>query len=189
MKDFRSDFSEGGKRVSWQAWDESTTEKLHIQKTNEGFSIMSTTGGKGSFSMTYEITCDHDWRVKTCRIAIDGTGKVLELVSDSSGKWSGTNGAIPNEAGAIDIDISITPFTNTLPIRRLHLAEGESAEISVVYITVPDLRLSLERQRYTCLAPYKRYRFESLDGDFTRDIEVDEYGLVTLYPDLFRRIS
>jgi hypothetical protein len=32
------------------------------------------------------------------------------------------------------------------------------------------------------------YRFEALSSDFTQDIEVDENGLVTNYPELFKRI-
>ena len=43
-------------------------------------------------------------------------------------------------------------------------------------------------QRYTCLAPLKRYRYESIDSDFTREIEVDSRGLVVTYPGLFRRL-
>jgi hypothetical protein len=44
---------------------------------------------------------------------------------------------MPQLGGAIDIDISITPFTNTLAIRRLNLRRGQSEEIIAVYIRVP----------------------------------------------------
>ena len=42
------------------------------------------------------------------------------------------------------------------------------------------------QQRYTNLGG-GRYRFESLDDDFTADLTVDEAGLVVDYPGLFRR--
>ena len=46
------------------------------------------------------------------------------------------------------------------------------------------------RQRYTKLDPAgRRYRYESVDSDFTRDIEVDEHALVVTYPGLFRRLE
>ena len=86
-----------------------------------------------------------------------------------------------------DIDIAVTPFTNTLPIRRLNLEVGEAAEIDVVYVTVPDLTLSPAPQRYTRLDD-RIYRFESLDSGYTADITVDDHGLVTDYPGLFRRV-
>jgi uncharacterized protein len=95
---------------------------------------------------------------------------------------------LPQLAGAIDIDISITPFTNTLPIRRLRLQTGQSQEILVAYVQLPGLAVTTDRQRYTCREPDRRYRYESLDGDFTREIEVDGHGLVVTYPGLFRRV-
>ncbi len=88
-----------------------------------------------------------------------------------------------------------TAFTNTLPIRRLGLQPGESAELSVAYIDVPTLGVTPARQRYGCLARSAeegRYRYESLPsaalpGGFTDDLLVDADGLVVDYPKLFRR--
>ena len=56
------------------------------------------------------------------------------------------------------------------------------------YIQLPELTVTTDRQRYTCLDPNRRYRYESLDSDFTREIEVDGDGLVVTYPGLFRRV-
>lgn len=87
------------------------------------------------------------------------------------------------------MDLAVTPFTNTLPIRRLGLRAGESADILAAYVSPPDMSVTASRQRYTCLEPGRLYRYRSLDGDFARDIEVDRDGLVVDYPDLFRRIA
>lgn len=82
----------------------------------------------------------------------------------------------------------MTPFTNTLAIRRLGLKVGESAEIKVAYILVPELSLRAASQRYTRVAD-RLWRFEALDIDFTADITVDEGGFVMDYPGLFRRAA
>ena len=89
--------------------------------------------------------------------------------------------------GAIDIDVTATPFTNTLPIRRLKLKKNQSQEIVVVYVKVPELEVSTQLQRYTCLIADKRYCFEQVDYEFVEEIDVDENGLVLTYPGLFRR--
>jgi hypothetical protein len=89
----------------------------------------------------------------------------------------------------VDVDLPITPFTNTLPIRRLGLRAGEHAEIPVVYVHSPALTLEVDRQIYTCLAPLHRYHYAAADGSFSREIEVDARGLVLTYPGLFRRRS
>jgi hypothetical protein len=112
----------------------------------------------------------------------------IELYCDGGGSWSDDSGARDEFRGAIDVDISATPFTNTLPIRRLKLGTMQSADINTVYINLPELRVTTDAQRYTCLDPGRLYRYESLGGDFVRDIEVDSDGLVVTYPGLFRRI-
>jgi hypothetical protein len=111
-----------------------------------------------------------------------------KLTTDGAGSWTDGSGApLAHLSGAIDVDLSASPFTNTLPIRRLLLAQGRSADILVAYIAFPELTVAIDRQRYTCLEPDRSYRFESLDSDFSRDIEVDGDGLVVTYPGLFRR--
>ena len=96
--------------------------------------------------------------------------------------------------GCFDVDIGITPATNTLPIKRLKLRAEESRDIVVAYVPLPDqikgdfLPLRAE-QRYTCLAPEHRYRYEGLFRAFTAELEVDAAGLVLYYPDTFRRVA
>jgi hypothetical protein len=139
--------------------------------------------------VSYALQCDADWRVRWVHISVIGEGREIELVSDGTGNWTDVAGcALPGLEGAVDIDLTITPFTNTLPIRRLNLKAGEKAEIDVAYVTFPDLTLTRERQIYTCVAPLERYRFETADGAFIRDIDVDDAGLVVTYPGLFQRV-
>jgi hypothetical protein len=102
---------------------------------------------------------------------------------------------VPELEGCVDVDISATPFTNTLPIRRLGLEPGESAELRVAYVDVPELAVGPARQRYEYLeerAGGGLYRFEAppieaLPSGFTAQIPVDVDGLVIDYPGLFRR--
>ena len=63
-------------------------------------------------------------------------------------------------------------------------------DISVVFIGVGEMRVWVERQRYTRLGSHPDgglYRFEALDGEFTATLPVDADGLVLDYPGLFRR--
>lgn len=49
------------------------------------------------------------------------------------------------------VDISESPFTNTLPNRRLGLAPEDSASIQGAYFDGADPQPWPEAQRYTCL--------------------------------------
>jgi hypothetical protein len=88
----------------------------------------------------------------------------------------------------MDVDIMITPFTNTLPIRRLNLRVGEAQGIAVAYVRVPNLALSRVEQRYICLSLDQSgglYRYESPESGFSANLKVDTDGLVLDYPDIF----
>jgi uncharacterized protein len=67
------------------------------------------------------------------------------------------------------------------------LRTGESADLRVVYIILPDFTITIDPQRYVCLEEGRRYRYQSLDSDFVREIDIDADGLVVTYPGLFRR--
>ena len=97
----------------------------------------------GSWSWRYEIELD-DWITK--RVSV-GT---LALEHGDDG-WTVDGASRPDLAEAVDVDIVLTPFTNTLPIRRLPLHIGHTADITVASIDVETLDVQPDHQRYTRL--------------------------------------
>ena len=76
----------------------------------------------------------------------------VELFPDGEGNWATADGQTVGYLGGCEyVDIAETPYTNTLPIRRLGFASGESADISVAYLDGAELQPWSEPQRYTCL--------------------------------------
>jgi hypothetical protein len=183
------------REVMWAPWEGPGLEHLRLLTTKvevvaNGLVIGLEAGLP--FRIGYEILCDSRWRVREIRAAAPDSGRpVLELLADGEGRWKGGGGEPVAELdGCIDVDISATPFTNTLPIRRLGLEPGESEELAVAYVRVPELLVGPERQRYGCLeaqADGGLYRFEALPSGFTAKLPVDAEGLVIDYPGLFRR--
>lgn len=139
----------------------------------------------------YVARCDPEWRIRGIHVSVARPGtdsRELRLRSDGNGHWTDADGTeLTAFDGCIDIDISATPFTNTLLIRRLDLKPGQVEPIRVLFIHVPTLEIEPWDQRYTGLAP-DRVRYESIGSDFIRELEVDDDGLVVTYPGLFRRI-
>jgi hypothetical protein len=167
-------------------------EHLVLREDEDGIRADSLVIGQADgepLAARYSIVCIGEWRTRAVAVTLVGQGERVQISSDGAGNWRDASGD-PIEVlnGAFDVDITATPFTNTLPLRRLGLGAGESADILVAYIDVPSLTVTADPQRYTCLEPMRRYRFESLDSDFAREIEVDEHGLVVLYPGLFKRV-
>lgn len=140
------------------------------------------------FGCSYAVRCDARWRVRRVRLRVAGGAQLL-LRADGEGHWSGVDGdPLPGLDGCIDIDITGTPFTNTLPIRRLGEALRERQEIVVAYITLPQASVAPSRQAYTALGA-GRYLFESLSDAFRAEIATDADGLVVDYPGLFKRLN
>jgi hypothetical protein len=187
--------------VLWAPWDAPGLEHLRLEIGAASISadgaIITVFEGE-VFRASYQIVCDAAWRVRQMRIVMSHPAAIaLDLRADDDGHWSNMSGApLPALDGCIDVDFAATPFTNTLPIRRLGLQPGESAEVGVVYIDAPSLEVTPVRQRYTCLesgADGSRYRFEALPyaalpGGFSAELSVDAAGLALDYPPLFRRV-
>lgn len=184
--------------VFWSDWDTRGLQHLHLAQQGKEIiaigTILSYTDENIPFHATYRILCDKQWIVRSVTLACHHNNSApIELKADGKGHWTDAQGvAIPFLNGCIDIDISATPFTNTLPIRRLSLREGEVADIQVVYFKVPEMTFESVEQRYTYLEQTDAgalYRYDGLVSNFRADIPVDQDGLVLDYPPLFRRIE
>lgn len=146
---------------------------------------------EGPVRLRYRLDASADGRTRLVEVEADGDAdRSVRLIAEPDGGWSDDSGTtMPALDGCVDVDISTSPLTNTLPIRRLDLVPGESANITVVYIDVPTLTVSAATQRYTCLFVEDErsgYRYES--GTFSADLVVDPHGLVLDYADLWQRL-
>jgi uncharacterized protein len=137
----------------------------------------------------YRLVCDREHRTRELDVSQPADGLRLSLRADGEGRWADEAGrTLPELDGCIDVDVAITPLTNTLPVRRLGLRPGEASDVRVVYVEVPGLRVRPARQRYHCLRAddaSTSYRYES--GDFSAELTFDAQGFVRSYGDLWVR--
>ena len=183
--------------VWWTPLQETGLEHLHLVEDDTGVVADGLVLGiehATPFRLWYQVRADSGWSVRECLLQVGGDkGQALHLYSDGLGHWTDAAGAACSTLdGCLDVDISRTPFTNTLPVRRLALAPGQSADLLVVYITIPDLSVRPAQQRYTCLSRTTSgglYRYEGLDSGFTAELPVDAQGLVVDYPGIWKRVD
>ncbi|HEV2128210.1 MAG TPA: putative glycolipid-binding domain-containing protein [Thermomicrobiales bacterium] len=182
------------REVIWQAEGGIGQEHLTLSDRQgvivaDSFAIVKP--GPTPLRVRYQVVLDEHWVVRGVAITTEiahGSPTVIELRSDGKGNWTNSDGSpLPQLDGCIDIDISSTPFTNTLPIRRLDLREGQSEMVHAVYVNVETLRIEAWEQRYTRVDA-GTVRYESATSGFQRDLDVDEDGLVRNYPGLFTRV-
>jgi hypothetical protein len=182
--------------VIWSPLGEPGLEHLKLLETEDSIyadGLIIAIDKHTPLRVHYQLRCDAGWRVRSLRVASAGDPpQLIELETDGAGHWADVVGnSLPSLDGCIDVDISVTPFTNTLPIQRLGLKPGETAEILVAYIAVEAMEMRPMRQRYTCieLGPDSaRYKYESVESGFTAELTVDADGLVIEYSQLWRMV-
>lgn len=181
--------------VCWREWNGEGREHCACRLDAAGLTLEGVVAvtQEGLHGVHYLVRTDAAFRTREVRVAFVG-GPTLHMEADGEGDWRHAAGGhpLPDLQGCVDVDIRVTPATNTLPIRRLGLAIGESRDIAVAYVPLPegagDLRPRRVMQRYTRLDGPGRYRYEGLDSGFVAEIEVDAAGLVLDYPGVFRRL-
>jgi uncharacterized protein len=143
------------------------------------------------FRIGYEVKLDSQWAVQEVFVTdLLQSKPVVHLLSNGEGQWRNKEGTHLAELnGCIDIDFTLTPFTNTLPIHRLQWEEGATYQIQVVYITHPTFEIYPAKQTYTCLfINDENMRFHFKMNNFEREITVNREGFVIDYPELFENV-
>ena len=138
--------------------------------------------------ISYEVVCDDEWHTREARVLQVSAGEQRELqIEVAAGEWTVNGKAMPELHGCLDIDLSATPSTNTLPLRRLKLQRGESLPVTAAWVRFPSLEIATLQQTYKRLDE-TRYLYESATG-FTAQIRVDASSVVFDYPGVWTRVA
>lgn len=134
----------------------------------------------------YSIQCTPVWETRHVDLEVRRDGELTHTsLTVQDGTWLRDGVAVEGVRGLVDVDLSISPASNTLPIRRLGLAVGQSATVTSAWVSFPTLLIQPLTQRYTRTGTYA-YRYESDSGAFRAELEVDELGLVQRYGPYWR---
>jgi hypothetical protein len=179
--------------VLWRRVNKPGIEHCTLSQTEEYYRFNGTALSAINLvplQVQYQIQCDKGWRTQKVEVEtyLGPSKGELKIHVDGQQHWWIGDAEMPDLRGCIDIDLGITPATNTLPIRRLRLQAGGRAEITAAWIGFPKLTVQALAQRYTRLEE-ACYRYESLASGFTVEIVVDEFGMVTGYPGVWERVA
>ena len=132
--------------------------------------------------LDYRIVCDAAWRTISARVtgSIDTTPIDVAIGADAARTWTFNGRSCADLRGCDDIDLSFSPATNLLPIRRLQLAVGARAAVRAAWLRLPSVTLEPLEQTYERLT-LSQYRYESGNGSFAAVLETNAAGLVTVY--------
>ena len=178
-------------RARWRRLDVPGREEACIEHTATGWRLsgeLDVEEAGLAARLRYVIECDPEWLTRSALVEGDAGGASIRfsLAADGAGQWTRDAAPLPDLSGALDVDLGFTPATNTLPIRRLALAVGESAPVRSAWLRFPELRLEPLEQTYTREAE-QTFRYRALvDGEpFVARLDTDVFGRVIRYEGLW----
>jgi hypothetical protein len=176
--------------VTWHAVEYPSIENCEIHIDDHGLRAVSAIEGifrNEPFTVQYVLSTDEHFATRMLLLKANYCSTVwtISLLNDKS-VWYMNEEPHTEFRGCAEVDIATTPFTNTLPVRRLSLDVGEEQEIRVIYFDLFEGAIKALSQKYRRLSE-NTYHYENIPNDFEADIEVDTNGLVLNYPGLFYR--
>jgi hypothetical protein len=176
--------------ILWQDLETGALDRCRLEAGPDGLRLSGVvlTAAHGTpLDVRYLVETGPGGLTRRVELELDGGAVRRVLLADGAGRWRWEGGPeLAGVAGALDVDLTVTPATNTLPIRRLGLEVGQAAELLMAWVQFPGLEVVGSAQRYQRLAP-DRWRFSA--GDFTAELLVDPDGLVLDYGGLFRSLA
>jgi len=195
--------------VAWVKDDPFGVEFAEIALARQHLSADGVAIGAGPipYRLDYILETAPGFVTSRLRVSSRGEGwrRTLDLRRSAAGVWS----VIANEegdldlpsaggdpltlTGSLDCDLGLSPVTNLMPVLRHDLLSGGGpVELTTAWVSVPDLSVRLDRQRYAFLragSDHRVIRYEATDGTFAADITLDTDGIVIDYPGIARRLS
>ncbi len=172
--------------VLWRRLDQPGHESARLSFQHSSWHLTGTAvfaDNQEPCRLDYVVICDAGWHTVSGRVAgWVGTKIVeIELSVDDARRWRLNGTECPDVADCVDLDLSFSPSTNLLPIRRLSLAIGQEAEVRAAWLRFPSFTLELLTQLYRRI-DVATYRYESAGGRFSTELQVNAVGFVTRYP-------
>ena len=182
----------GGTTLLWRRLDHPGFEHLRLAEDAGGPRLKGVVISKPDDTpqrVDYDIECSANWQTREVLIVMEHgiRSERLDLTCDTQRQWRRDGVHLADLDGCEDVDLSVTPSTNTLPIRRLALGIGERRTVTAAWIRFPQLVIEPLEQVYERIGD-RLYRYSSAGGAFTAELQVDEFGLVMNYPPAWERV-
>jgi GNAT superfamily N-acetyltransferase len=177
------------KTMLWRRLDQPGHDAARLwetpkDRTLEGTAIFEDAGR--ACRLDYRVLCDVSWRTRSAIVRgwIDHEPFAVAIAANAAREWT-INGIVAAAVqGCDDVDLSFTPATNLLPIRRLGLAVGQKASVRAAWLKFPEVALSPLDQSYTRVDA-GQYRYESDNGAFLATLDTTPDGFVHRYSGLW----
>ena len=141
-----------------------------------------------NFNIRYKVHTDLNWRI--LQVSIEEVKRPWLSLKISRGLddlWYNRFGIeLTALAGCQELDISVTPFTNSIAVQKI--SNEMQRRSKAIHIRIPEFDFEVVEQVYTPLG-LGRVKYENLTSKFSAELLVDEFGLIADYPGQFGTLS
>ncbi len=128
------------KTVIWKGIYYNSLEYFQLAESEQTITAISRIIGTHksiAYFVHYNLKIGKEWNILNFEIEWEVNNHTKKISgAKENNEWTINNKIEPHFQGFQFIDISLSPFTNTLPINNLHLNIGQQKEISVIYIDI-----------------------------------------------------
>jgi uncharacterized protein len=174
--------------VLWRRCDLPGHDSAALVQTAGGWELRGTSvflDETATCRLDYRVRCDAGWRT-TDAIVRGWRGQDpinADIAVDANGAWRFNGNPAPQVEGCVDIDLSFTPATNLIPMRRLAIADVDT-DASAAWFTFPTPGLERLDQIYRRIDT-ARYAYRAPRLNFSAVLTTHASGFVTRYGDLW----
>ncbi|MEC3913978.1 putative glycolipid-binding domain-containing protein [Nocardia sp. CDC153] len=181
--------------LTWRSHNASRMESVRVVLSGNriraaGRIIAGDCDDHPAFSASYDLVTDESGVTKrlSLRSTLATGERHASIARDEEDYWlidAGNTHVRSTFGGALDVDVVLSPFFNTLPIRRYGLAHAsEDVQVPVVYVRLPDLLVQEASLTYSSGPD----GIHVLSPVSSATVTVDEDGFLLDYPGLAERI-
>lgn len=181
--------------ITWRGVDTNRLEQVRLNVSGArikayGRIITAATDAHDAFSASYELITNDAGVTKRLSVHLVQAGGETQIgiSRDEEDKWlihAGGETVRGDFDGAQDVDLSLSPLFNALPIRRRGVVgSSASIEVPVVYVYLPSGAVEPATLRYTAGAD----GIDVVSPVASSTVTVDENGFVIDYPGLATRV-
>ena len=173
----------------WRALDREGEDTCRLSHADHGWLLM----GHARFrdagviaALNYVVRCDEAWRTLGADIAgMHGEREVQLRITRDRGHWLLNETAQPDVEDATDLDLSFTPATNLMPLRRLMVSRNTGLNVTAAWLRYPEVGLTRLDQAYGRTGLPDVASYSAQQTEFATQLGFDSSGFVTRYPELW----
>jgi hypothetical protein len=175
--------------ILWRRIDAPGHDACRLEKEDSGWSLHGAAVFRhqaGVAILSYSVRCGRDWRTLWGRIQGSiGDRHIDHLVTRATGAWLLNGVEAPGLAHLTDLDLSFTPATNLLQIKRVTLPPDEMIHSPAAWFDLDAGALTELRQIYQRRADLEVH-YQAPDVGYEGLLELRPDGFISNYPGLWR---